>query len=78
MADEKTTYDEIPYSGRLADYWGELCAARERASAWADRLIGTVEANGLTPLELEALLVGRFKPDYLVNPRIFIQVGKGG
>jgi polysaccharide export outer membrane protein len=38
-------------------------------------LIGTVEANGLTPLELEALLVGRFKPDYLVNPRIFIQVG---
>ena len=38
-------------------------------------LIGTVEANGLTPLELEALLVSRFKPDYLVNPRIFIQVG---
>jgi polysaccharide export outer membrane protein len=38
-------------------------------------LIGTVDANGLTPLELETLLVGRFKPDYLVNPRIFIQVG---
>jgi polysaccharide export outer membrane protein len=38
-------------------------------------LIGTVDANGLTPLELEALLVGKFKPDYLVNPRIFIQVG---
>jgi polysaccharide export outer membrane protein len=38
-------------------------------------LIGTVDANGLTPLELEALLVSRFKPDYLVNPRIFIQVG---
>ena len=39
------------------------------------QLIGTVDANGLTPLELEALLVGKFKPDYLVNPRIFIQVG---
>ena len=37
-------------------------------------LIGTVEANGLTPLDLEALLVGKFKPDYLVNPRIFVQV----
>jgi len=36
--------DEIPYIERLADYWGELCASRERASAWADRLIGTVEA----------------------------------
>ena len=38
-------------------------------------LIGTVDANGLTSTELEALLVGRYKPDYLVNPRIFIQVG---
>lgn len=37
-------------------------------------LIGSVEAGGLTPAELEALLVDRFKPDYLVNPRIFIQV----
>lgn len=36
--------DEIPYIERLADHWGELCASRERASAWADRLIGTVEA----------------------------------
>jgi protein involved in polysaccharide export with SLBB domain len=38
-------------------------------------LIGTVDAGGLTPTELEAMLVGRFRPDYLVNPRIFIQVG---
>ncbi len=38
-------------------------------------LIGTVSAGGLTPVELEAVLVDRFKPDYLVNPRIFIQVG---
>jgi polysaccharide export outer membrane protein len=37
-------------------------------------LIGTVEAAGLTPAELEQLLVERYKPDYLVNPRIFIQV----
>lgn len=37
-------------------------------------LIGTVEANGLTPLKLEDLLVGMLKPDYLVNPRVFIQV----
>lgn len=37
-------------------------------------LIGTVDANGMTPLDLEAALVRRFKPDYLVNPRIFVQV----
>lgn len=36
--------DEIPCIERLADYWGELCASRDRASAWADRLIGTIEA----------------------------------
>lgn len=36
--------DEIPYIERLADYWGELCASRDRASAWANRLIGAVEA----------------------------------
>jgi protein involved in polysaccharide export with SLBB domain len=37
-------------------------------------LLGTVEANGLNPLELEDLLVSMLKPDYLVNPRVFIQV----
>jgi len=37
-------------------------------------LIGMVEAAGSTPAELEELLVSKFKPDYLVNPRIFIQV----
>ncbi len=36
--------DEVPYIERLGDHWGELCASRERASAWADRLIGTVES----------------------------------
>ena len=33
--------DEIPYIETLADYWGELCASNEVASAWADRLLGT-------------------------------------
>ena len=37
-------------------------------------LIGTVEAAGMTPAELEAHLVSRYMPDYLVNPRIFVQV----
>jgi len=37
-------------------------------------LIGTVEANGLNPQKLEDLLVSMLKPDYLVNPRVFIQV----
>jgi hypothetical protein len=32
--------DRIPYIERLADYWGELCASKEEASAWADKLIG--------------------------------------
>lgn len=32
--------DEIPYIEGLADHWGELCASKEVASAWADRLIG--------------------------------------
>jgi len=33
--------DLIPYIERLADYWGELCASKELASVWADRLIGS-------------------------------------
>jgi len=36
--------DQIPYIECLGDYWGELCASRDRASAWADRLIGIVES----------------------------------
>jgi hypothetical protein len=31
--------DEIPYIERLADHWGELCASKEVASAWADKLV---------------------------------------
>jgi hypothetical protein len=33
--------DEIPYVELLGDRWGELCASKEVASEWADRLIGT-------------------------------------
>ncbi len=32
--------DQIPYIELLADYWGDLCASKEVASAWADRLVG--------------------------------------
>jgi polysaccharide export outer membrane protein len=37
-------------------------------------LIGVVAASGLTPSGLESLLVNRFRPDYLVNPRIAVEV----
>ena len=37
-------------------------------------LIGKVEASGLTVTELETLLISELKPDYLVNPRISVQV----
>jgi polysaccharide export outer membrane protein len=37
-------------------------------------LIGTVDAEGLTSSELEALLIDKLKPDYLVNPRVYVQV----
>lgn len=31
--------DRIPYIERLTDHWGDLCASKELASAWADRLL---------------------------------------
>jgi hypothetical protein len=34
--------DEMPYIERPADHWGELCASKELAAVWADRLIGTL------------------------------------
>ena len=37
-------------------------------------LIGQVDAMGKTPIQLEALLIGKLKPDYLVNPRISVRV----
>ena len=37
-------------------------------------LIGQVDAVGKTPNQLEALLISKLKPDYLVNPRISVRV----
>ena len=37
-------------------------------------LIGRVDAADLSSAELEILLVDKLRPDYLVNPRIFVQV----
>ncbi len=37
-------------------------------------LIGTVVAGGLTASGLEDFLVSRLKPDYLVNPRIAVEI----
>jgi polysaccharide export outer membrane protein len=37
-------------------------------------LIGQVDAMGKTPIQLEALLISKLKPDYLVNPRISVRV----
>ena len=31
--------DEIPYIELLADHWGEMCASKQTASEWADRII---------------------------------------
>ena len=31
--------DEIPYIERLGEHWGDLCASRDVASLWADRLM---------------------------------------
>lgn len=33
--------DRMPYIEVLADFWGELCASKEVASNWADRLLST-------------------------------------
>jgi len=37
-------------------------------------LIGKVDAADLTSTELEALLVSKLKPDYLVNPRVSVRM----
>lgn len=39
-------------------------------------LLETVDARGLNPAELQALLMDLLKPDYLVNPRVNVQVLK--
>lgn len=37
-------------------------------------LLGRLDAEGLTSAELEIMLTNRLRPDYLVNPRIYVQV----
>lgn len=37
-------------------------------------LIGTVNASGLTPAELAEHIINRLKPDYLINPRVSVEV----
>jgi polysaccharide export outer membrane protein len=37
-------------------------------------LIDAVSAEGLTPAQLENILVSKLKPDYLVNPRVYVRV----
>jgi hypothetical protein len=34
--------DQIPYIEVLGEFWDEVCGSKEVASAWADRLAGTV------------------------------------
>jgi len=50
--------DEIPYIERLGDFWGELCAWREIASAWADRLVRIVEMAWSPDPELRGFFHG--------------------
>lgn len=40
--------DDIPYIEVLAEHWGDLCASKEIASAWADRLVG-ITGMALSP-----------------------------
>jgi hypothetical protein len=40
--------DQMPYIELLADDWGELCASKEVASAWADRLV-SITRMALSP-----------------------------
>jgi len=37
---EAVNDDEVPYLDTLPDYWGRMCVTEQRASKWADKLIG--------------------------------------
>jgi len=37
--------DQIPYIESLGDHWGEICATKEIASEWADRLVDGLRAS---------------------------------
>lgn len=55
-----------------ADLTGEY--ALDGNGRFSMHLIGKVDAAGLTPTELEALLISKLKPDYLVNPRVSVRI----
>jgi len=44
------------------------------SGSFSMHLIGQINASNLTATELEKLLISRLKPDYLVNPRVSVQV----
>ncbi len=37
-------------------------------------LIGNINANGLTPAELATVITDLLRPDYLVNPRVSVEI----
>lgn len=50
--------DDIPYIEHLGDHWGELCASKEVASEWADRLIDTCRTAWSTDRERRGFFKG--------------------
>jgi hypothetical protein len=42
---EAYTAESIPYIETLGDFWGDLCAGQELASAWADKLICVLQES---------------------------------
>ena len=77
-SDSYTTYELAPGDRIKIDIFNHVDLSGEFTldadGRFSMPLIGTIDASDLNPLELEDLLVSKLKPDYLVNPRIFIQV----
>jgi protein involved in polysaccharide export with SLBB domain len=77
-SDSYTTYELAPGDRIKIDIFNQVDLSGEFTldadGRFSMPLIGTIDASDLNPLELEDLLVSKLKPDYLVNPRIFIQV----
>lgn len=50
--------DQIPYLERLGDYWGDLCASKDLASDWADRLLEPCRMAWSDDLQLRGFFQG--------------------
>jgi hypothetical protein len=50
--------DQIPYLERLGDYWGDLCASKDLASDWADRLLEACRMAWSDDLRLRGFFQG--------------------